>query len=50
MQPDEYTQEVLRTYAGTTDLHEQLTLSSLGLAGEAGEVTDHLKNEEALSE
>ena len=38
-----YTAEVMRTYAGSHDLQEQLTLAALGLTGEAGEVADHVK-------
>jgi NTP pyrophosphatase (non-canonical NTP hydrolase) len=39
----DYTQEVLRTYAGEDTCKEKLTLGSLGLAGESGEVIDAIK-------
>lgn len=38
-----YIAEVLRTYAGSQDQKEQLSLSALGLTGESGEVADHVK-------
>jgi NTP pyrophosphatase (non-canonical NTP hydrolase) len=40
---EEYIAEVLRTYAGSSNQNEKLTLSALGLTGEAGEVADHIK-------
>ncbi len=43
MTAQEYLAQVLRTYAGSSDQKEKLTLSALGLTGEAGEVADHIK-------
>jgi NTP pyrophosphatase (non-canonical NTP hydrolase) len=43
MTAQEYLAEVLRTYAGADTLQEKLTLGSLGLAGESGEVIDMVK-------
>lgn len=42
MTPDEYQKEVLRT-AGTLALGDSLAMGAMGLAGEAGEFTDHIK-------
>ena len=39
----EYAEEVLRTYAGEDTWKDKLTLGSLGLAGESGEVIDAIK-------
>ena len=39
----QYRAEVLRTYAGGEDLQSKMTLAALGLAGETGEVVDHVK-------
>ncbi len=43
MNGEEYKAEVLRTYAGSDDPQEKLTLAALGLTGESGEVADHMK-------
>ncbi|MBA2680539.1 MAG: nucleoside triphosphate pyrophosphohydrolase family protein [Ktedonobacteraceae bacterium] len=43
MDGKEYREEVLRTYAGSDDPQEKLTLAALGLTGESGEVADHMK-------
>jgi len=43
MNGEQYKAEVLRTYAGSNDVQEQLTLAALGLTGESGEVADHMK-------
>lgn len=43
MTAQEYLAEVLRTYVGSPDRKEKLTLAALGLTGEAGEVADHIK-------
>jgi NTP pyrophosphatase (non-canonical NTP hydrolase) len=39
----EYTSEVLGTYAGADTVIDQLNLGALGLAGESGEVVDQIK-------
>lgn len=38
-----YLTEVLRTYVGSPDQKDMLNLAALGLAGETGEVVDHIK-------
>ncbi len=38
-----YIAEIKRTYAGSDDPQEKLTLAALGLTGESGEVADHVK-------
>ncbi len=43
MNQQEYTNEVLRTYAGSNTAIDKLTLAALGLAGESGEVADSIK-------
>lgn len=43
MNGDAYQTEILRTYAGSDDAEEKLLLAALGLAGETGEVVDHIK-------
>ncbi len=43
MNSQQYQKEVLRTYAGSAEPSEKLTLCALGLTGEAGEVADHMK-------
>jgi NTP pyrophosphatase (non-canonical NTP hydrolase) len=43
MDTNTYQVEVLRTYAGSSDPCEKLTLAALGLTGESGEVADHMK-------
>ncbi len=40
---DAYQTSVLRTYAGTAKPLDKLTLAVFGLAGESGEVVDHIK-------
>ena len=39
----DYMAEVLRTYAGSENVLDKLTLAALGLTGEAGEVADTVK-------
>jgi NTP pyrophosphatase (non-canonical NTP hydrolase) len=43
MNSKEYQTEILRTYAGSDNPYEKLLLGALGLAGETGEVVDHIK-------
>lgn len=43
MMEQQYTAEILRTYAGANDPLSKLTLGALGLAGETGEVVDLIK-------
>lgn len=43
MNGKEYQAEILRTYAGSESMSDKLTLGALGIAGEAGEVVDHIK-------
>lgn len=43
MKAQDYLAEVLRTYAGKDTDEDKLILSSLGLAGESGEVIDAIK-------
>ncbi len=38
-----YREEVLRTYSASPVPQIKLTLAALGLAGESGEVADHVK-------
>ena len=38
-----YKQLAMRTRGGASALHERLVIGALGLSGEAGEVTDHVK-------
>ena len=40
---EQYLTEVLRTYAGPDDFKSKMTLATLGLAGETGEVVDQVK-------
>ena len=43
MTEQEYMDEVLRTYAGSNDPLDKLTLAALGVTGESGEVADTVK-------
>jgi NTP pyrophosphatase (non-canonical NTP hydrolase) len=43
MNGKDYQAEILRTYAGSESMVDKLTLGALGIAGEAGEVVDHIK-------
>ncbi len=43
MNQHEYMTEVMRTYAGSDNALDKLTLAALGLTGESGEVADSIK-------
>lgn len=43
MTPNEYQQLVMRTAGGFENERDALLLSGLGIAGESGEVADHIK-------
>jgi NTP pyrophosphatase (non-canonical NTP hydrolase) len=43
MNEEQYRAEVLRTYGGPDDPLYKLSLGAMGLAGETGEVVDHIK-------
>ena len=43
MDEEQYREEVMRMYAGPDDPLYKLSLGAMGLAGETGEVVDHIK-------
>ena len=43
MDEEQYRDEVMRTYGGPDDPLYKLSLGAMGLAGESGEVVDHIK-------